>query len=168
MSKEEVVSNVLTSNNLPTIIIGVTIFVVLFIIVLVVFKLLGIKIKIDSKHFQIGESEKERAIIRQQSEWAHAYCMSLEYQMPKDESYNGYVTKYILERCYDEIVSWIMFNHLTLHGDYVKVKQQRIKMLVDQLAMKDLYRSDEFHNFLEEGTRYVIENLIHIREVYGK
>lgn len=168
MTKEEVVHDVFLSDNFPTVVIGISVFVGLFLVTLLVFKLLGIKINIHSKHVQIGESEKERAILRQQSEWAHAYCASLEYKIPKDETYNGYVTKFILERAYDEIVTWIMFNHLTLDGDYIKVKQQRMKMLIDQLALKDMYRTDEFHKFLDDGVRYVVENLIHIREVYGK
>lgn len=124
-------------------------------------------LRIKTAHVRIGNKEEdERTILRQQSSYAHSYCMSLEYLVPRNPEFNGYLTRYILERMYDEVMEWILFNHLTTQGAYIETKQARLRMLCDTLATREEYRSEDFHEFINSHCRKLIEELIHIREVY--
>lgn len=53
--------------------------IVLLIVILLVKKGL---ISVNTKAVRVGTSESERAIIRQQIEWVHLHCDSLEKSLP--------------------------------------------------------------------------------------
>lgn len=120
------------------------------------------------KGIRIGTDEVERNIIRQQIEWAHLYIMSLRTKIEADETrYNGYFTKYVLERAYDKVVEWITFNHLNVKNAYIEIKQEEICSLVYGLGVNEEFRTPEFKKRMCGWTAELIEHLVQIREIYN-
>lgn len=155
-------SSILNGNN--AVVVLITVFLIFMITVIMTKK--GM-FRLCIKGLNIGNAEKERNILRQQTLWAKAYCDSLQSKMPEIPNYNEYITKYTLERMYDEIVNWIMFNHISVSKSYINVKQSMIISLVDSIVINDAYRSESFHQFLKDETEYVIKQLMYIREAYS-
>ena len=139
--------------------------IVLLIVILLVKKGL---ISVNTKAVRVGTSESERAIIRQQIEWVHLHCDSLEKSLPHPQNYDMWRGKYILERMYDEIVDWITFNHICISEGYISIKQERIWATIQSLVRKEEFSSPEFKEFIYKDTEYIIRRLVHIRQVYNK
>ena len=145
--------------------------ILLFILIVMGIVILLIKkglISIDTKGIKVGTSESERSIIRQQIEWAHLHCDSLEKSLPHPQNYDMWRGKYILERMYDEIVDWITFNHICTSEGYISIKQERIWATIQSLVRKEEFSSPEFKEFIYQDTEYIIRRLVHIRQVYNK
>lgn len=160
----ESIGNVLTSANGAFVLITLIILLILF----AIFVKLGI-ISIHTKNVSVGVDVDELNIVRQQVEWAHIYIMSLSSKIEDDkEQYNGYFTKYILERVYDEVVDWITFNHIRLDSDYISIKQDKICSLVYGFRVQPKFRTPEFKQRMCNWTREVIERLALIRQVYKR
>ena len=138
-----------------------------FIIILL---LVGIKlglITLKTTHLSIGNDTKERDIIRQQVEWSHAYIMGLESNIRTDTSkYNGYFTKYILERVYDEVVDWITFNHINVESEYISIKQEKLASIIYGMNIRDEFKTPEFRKQMDEWTETLIYRLVQIRKLY--
>lgn len=139
--------------------------IVLLIVILLVKKGL---ISVNTKAVRVGTSESERAIIRQQIEWVHLHCDSLEKSLPHPQNYDIWRGKYILERMYDEIVDWITFNHICTSEGYISIKQERIWATIQSLVRKEEFSSQEFKEFIYNDTEYIIRRLVHIRQVYNQ
>jgi len=115
----------------------------------------------------MGADYRERDIIRQQIEWTHSYVMGIESRIYVDKSrHAGYFTKYILERCYDEIINWITFNHINIESDYIGIKQEKIKSIVRSFDVDPKFRSKEFEGQIDKWVEEIIRKLVVIREVY--
>lgn len=146
--------------------------VLLFLVFLVVIVIIAGKkglLSVKAKGIRLGTDENERNIIRQQIQWSHLYIMSLRSKFKADETkYNGYFTKYILERVYDKVVEWITFNHLTIKNEYIEIKQEEICSLIYGLGIGEEYKTPEFKKRICNWTREVIEHLVQIREVYSE
>ena len=125
-------------------------------------------ISINTKAVKVGTSESERAIIRQQIEWVHLHCDSLEKSLPHPQNYDIWRGKYILECMYDEIVDWITFNHICTSEGYISIKQERIWATIQSLVRKEEFSSPEFKEFIYNDTEYIIRRLVHIRQVYNQ
>lgn len=125
-------------------------------------------ISVNTKAVRVGTSESERAIIRQQIEWVHLHCDSLEKSLPHPQNYDIWRGKYILERMYDEIVDWITFNHICTSEGYISIKQERIWATIQSLVRKEEFSSPEFKEFIYKDTEYIIRRLVHIRQVYNQ
>lgn len=139
--------------------------IVLLIVILLVKKGL---ISVNTKAVKVGTSESERAIIRQQIEWVHLHCDSLEKSLPHPQNYDIWRGKYILERMYDEIVDWITFNHICTSEGYISIKQERIWATIQSLVRKNEFSTPEFKEFIYKDTEYIIRRLVHIRQVYNQ
>ena len=139
--------------------------IVLLIVILLIKKGL---ISVNTKAVRVGTSESERAIIRQQIEWVHLHCDSLEKSLPHPQNYYIWRGKYILERMYDEIVDWITFNHICTSEGYISIKQERIWATIQSLVRKEEFSSPEFKEFIYKDTEYIIRRLVHIRQVYNQ
>lgn len=139
--------------------------IVLLIVILLVKKGL---ISVNTKAVKVGTSESERAIIRQQIEWVHLHCDSLEKSLPHPQNYDIWRGKYILERMYDEIVDWITFNHICTSEGYISIKQERIWATIQSLVRKEEFSTPEFKEFIYKDTEYIIRRLVHIRQVYNQ
>lgn len=159
----EAFSNVMTSSNAGL--------VLAFLIVLVIFGAIFIKsgkFSINTKTFRIGNNEEERTIIRNQVEWVKLYCKGIETRIPHPEGYNKWRGLYVLERIFDEVISWITFNHITTNDDYVEIKQTTIINLVDSLTDKEEFHSEEFREQIRKEIKTIITKLVQIRQLYIK
>ena len=125
-------------------------------------------ISVNTKAVKVGTSESERAIIRQQIEWVHLHCDSLEKSLPHPQNYDIWRGKYILERMYDEIVDWITFNHICTSEGYISIKQERIWATIQSLVRKNEFSTPEFKEFIYNDTEYIMRRLVHIRQVYNQ
>lgn len=144
--------------------------VLLFLVFLVVIVIIAGKkglLSVKAKGIRLGTDETERNIIRQQTEWAYLYIMSLQSKIETDGTYNGYFTKYILERIYDKTVEWITFNHLHTKNAYIEIKQEEVCALVYSLGVKDEFKTPEFKKRMCNWVRELIEHLVQIREIYN-
>lgn len=160
----EAISQVLTSANAWEVLIFLAVIVALA-IVLVKSGTVAIK----TKHLRIGQAEAEREIIRRQVEAAHEFILSIAGKIGADTAeYNGYFTKYILERAYDKVIEWIMFNHISNAPMYIQDKQDTICNLVYTFAIRDEFKTPEFKKRMCAWTQELITRLVQIREIYGK
>lgn len=160
----ESISTVLTSANAWQVLVFVAIAVFIFVILVK-----GGVIAIKTKHFRIGQAEIERETIRRQVEAAHDFIMSIEGKINADTShYNGYFTKFILERVYDKAIEWIMFNHISNTPMYVQDKQDVVCNLVYTFDIGDEFKTPEFKKRMCNWTQELIAKLVQTRELYNK
>lgn len=160
----ESISTVLTSANAWQVLIFLSIAVSIFVI-LVKSGVIAIK----TKHFRIGQAEIERETIRRQVEAAHDFIMSIEGKISADTShYNGYFTKFILERVYDKAIEWIMFNHISNTPMYVQDKQDTVCNLVYTFDIGNEFKTPEFKKRMCNWTQELIAKLVQTRELYNK
>lgn len=160
----ESISTVLTSANAWQVLIFLGIAVSIFVI-LVKSGVIAIK----TKHFRIGQAEIERETIRRQVEAAHDFIMSIEGKISADTShYNGYFTKFILERVYDKAIEWIMFNHISNTPMYVQDKQDTVCNLVYTFDIGNEFKTPEFKKRMCNWTQELIAKLVQTRELYNK
>ena len=125
-------------------------------------------IKVNSKHVQIGKDSSQRELIRRQVEKSYTFIMSLYGKLSDEQrnQINGYYMKYVLERVYDKVIEWIIFNHITTNQLYVQDKQESICSLVYALGVDDKYKTPEFKKRMCEWVRELIEQLVQVKEVY--
>lgn len=160
----ETISTVLTSANAWQVLIFLAIAFFIFVILVK-----GGVIAIKTKHFRIGQAEQERETIRRQVEAAHDFIMSIEGKINADTShYNGYFTKFILERVYDKAIEWIMFNHISNTPMYVQDKQDTVCNLVYTFDIGDEFKTPEFKKRMCIWTQELIAKLVQTRELYNK
>ena len=161
------IKEVLTSSN------GIAIVILLLILI---FTVLGLGIiliktgflKIYTKHVKLGNKISERELIRRQIEKAHEFVMGIEGKLYCDNAeYNEYFTKYILERVYDKVIEWIMFNHITVNQIYIQDKQETILNLIYALPIQDYYKSPEFKTRVCNWVKELIEQLVNVKVLYG-
>ena len=163
----ESIKGILTSSN------GIAIVILLLILIFVVLGLgiLLIKtgfLKIYTKHVKLGNKFSERELIRRQIEKAHEFVMGIEGKLYCDNAeYNEYFTKYILERVYDKVIEWIMFNHITVNQIYIQDKQETILNLIYALPIQDYYKTPEFKCRVENWVKELIEQLVNVKVLYG-
>ena len=159
----DAVAKILTNSNA----LLVLIFLTMFVFILIILTMSGL-VRIDTGAFKMGADTKERDIIRQQIEWAHIYIMGLKYQISADETtYKGYLTKFMLEAAFDEVVAWIVFNHINLESDYISIKQEQIKSMVhSEPTIRPEFKTKEFDRKVDKWVDELIRRLVVIRKVY--
>lgn len=162
----EAIGNVLTSGN------GILIIIGLLILCVIIIRLSKTgHLVISTKAVRLGAGENERTIIRNQSDYAYMYCMSLEskvIEMTEKSKLSIYMTRYALERTYDTIAQWIMFNHIEDSERYIKVKQRVIISLIYSLGVPAQFKTPEFKGCMEQWVEEAIKNLVEIRKLYSK
>lgn len=127
------------------------------------------RVTVSTKHLRIGRAEQERDIIRRQVEAAHEFISSIEGKiMPFSDSRGIYFTKYVLERVYDKVIEWIMFNNIKDTPMYVHDKQETVCNLVYMLSACDEVITPEFKKRMCGWTQELIARLVQIRELYGR
>lgn len=161
------IKEVLVSSN------GVFVTSVLLIVIIAILSLLIALIKsgllkINTKHILLGSRVSERELIRRQIEKAHEFIMSIEGKITTDNTkYNGYFTKYILERVYDKTIEWIIFNHITVNQIYIQDKQDTILNLIYALPINEDFKTPEFKMRVQNWVKELIEQLVNVKVLYG-
>jgi len=160
----QAISEVLTSGNA----LGILVFLALGIALFVVLVRSGI-LAIKTKHIRIGQVEREREIIRRQVETAHDFIMSIEGKINADTNqYDRYFTKYVLERAYDKVIEWIMFNNIRNSPMYVQDKQETICNLIYTFPIGEDFKTPEFKKRMHNWVSELIARLVQTREIYNK
>lgn len=161
----EAIEGVFTSGNGP-----VTGLLILIIIALIALTVRFGHLRIRSEHVAIGTDaqEKERNIIRNQSEWLEDAVYAYENQIPGQgtKGYNAFRGKYILEICYKEMLKWVLYNHIEESSHYVEIKQKKLWNIILQNVVNEEIRADDFKDIVYDGVRDIIHNLIKIRKTY--
>ena len=158
----EAIAKILTNSNA----LLVLIFLSMFVVILIILAMSGL-VRIDTGSFKMGADNKERDIIRQQVEWSHSYIMGIESELyANNNELDEYLAKYILEVIFDEIIAWVVFNHINLESDYINIKQEKIKSIIKTMNVKPQYQSKEFFKKTDRWTEEIIRKLVKIREVY--
>lgn len=158
----ETIGNILTSGNAFLILITL----IISVLVISILAKLGI-FRLNIKGVNIGGDEDERAIIRQQTEWTQLFIQGMQAH-PIFKGYDTYHTLYILERIFDEVLSWIVFNHISDSENYISIKQEKIWNLVQTLVTEDKFTTQEFQDIVYEAMEKLIKRLVYIRKNYRK
>ena len=157
----QAIEKILLSDNSATVLF----FLVIIILLLAHLSNKGV-FKWHTEKLTIGASENERAIIRQQVEWTELEIESLataEIFSHVDE----WRTKYILEKLFDEVLQWIIFNHIKDSPEYISIKQEKIWNMTQTLVIREEFRSNEFKDFIYKEVDKIIKRLIFLRRQYG-
>ena len=158
----DAIAKILTNSNA----LLVLIFLSMFVVILIILAMSGL-VRIDTGSFKMGADNKERDIIRQQVEWSHSYIMGIESELSANNNeLDEYLAKYILEVIFDEIIAWVVFNHINLESDYINIKQEKIKSIIKTMNVKPQYQSKDFFKKTDRWTEEIIRKLVKIREVY--
>ena len=162
----ETIGSVLNGNNaIPVIIFALMTFIVIGI--------LGKKgiISINRGGVRIGSDETERTIIRNQTQWTHLYVMSIKGKVLGEDASEAQInkTEVILEKAFDKIIDWILYNHISANNSYIEIKQGEIKSFVYSVNnLDEQYKTPEFAVRMDEWVRELILNLIQIRKEYSE
>ena len=158
----ESISSVLTSGNAVAVLL--TLLVLVIILAILAKKVI---FQFNGKGVTIGDNEDERAVIRQQTEWSQLFIQSMR-QLPIFEGSDTYHTLYILEKAFDEVLSWIVFNHISDSENYISIKQEKIWNLIQTLVIDKKFTTEEFKQVIYNSTETLIKRLVHIRKNYRK
>ena len=158
----ESISSVLTSGNA----VAVLLTLIVLIIILAILAKKGI-FQFNGKGVTIGDNEDERAVIRQQTEWSQLFIQSMR-QLPIFEGSDTYHTMYILEKAFDEVLNWIVFNHISDSENYISIKQEKVWNLIQTLVSDKKFTTEEFKQVIYDNTETLIKRLVHIRKNYRK
>lgn len=158
----EIIGDILTSSN------GIVIAVLFVVLMMVCVRYGNIKVKTDKLTIGKDSSETERAIMRNQIEWCKLSCTAFEQKMPKFEGYDKYRGRYIAEKVFDEMINWIVFNHIEDSRTYIGIKQEIIWNLIQGLTEADEMRTQEFRKKVNQYVEKTVKNLVIIRNEYNK
>ena len=160
----ETINNTLNGNNA----LSVLIFVLVIVIIISILAKADI-LKVKTRVVKIGSDENERTILRQQNEWTHTFvdgilgkCIATNPKLDKIK------TQLVLEKVYDEIVTWIMYNHITRSEMYIQIKCEKIRALINSMEVGEWVRSVEFQTRINKWVKEIINRLVDIREHYSK
>lgn len=122
-------------------------------------------LKIHTNNVSLGiTKDKERSIIRNQIEYAQAFCRGMLRHFPDDS--DRYRQLYIIEMIYNEITSIISFNHLSISPEYIKVKQAKIWNIASTVRTDlEQYQTEEFKELIFNKTENLIKDLFEIRKM---
>lgn len=157
----QAIEKVLLSDNSAIVLF----FLIVIMLLLAHFSKKGV-FKWHTEKLTIGVSENERAIIRQQVEWAELEIESLAFT-ERFNNVNEWRTKFILEKLFDEVLQWIIFNHITDSPEYISIKQEKIWNLTQTFVIKDEFKSEEFKDFIYKEVEKIIKRLVFLRRQYG-
>ncbi len=121
-------------------------------------------LRFKGKGFVIG-NDNERTIVRSQVDYCKAQCYSFMSSNNIEEN-NKYLARYITELVFDELVSAIMYNHISKDNVYIINKIEIIWSIIVKYAKSDYYKTDEFKNKISLEVRKTIEHLVDIRKYF--
>ena len=126
-------------------------------------------ISFKGKGIRLGSDEKELTIVRNQTQWAYLFLMSLKGKLIEMEypAREDYFADMVLEKIYDKIVEWITYNHINDKQTYLEIKQSEVRCIVYSLPIQEQYKTPEFEARMNAWVKEIILNLINIRKEYA-
>lgn len=160
----EALQAVLTNDNFLKAVLGIG-----ALVVLLAFLAKKGLISFKGKGLKIGHSdEEERTIIRTQIQWCEADVESMLREIVNnsmEEGDNIYKACYTVEKVLDELVKIVIFNHITLEPQYIKLKQDLIWSTVSKINPEPVW--DKLEPIIRERVENAIRNLYEIRHYYN-
>lgn len=125
-------------------------------------------VSFKGKGLKVGHSdEEERTIIRTQIQWCEADCKDMLRELTKSlPEMNEYKAKYTIERVLDCLVQIVIFNHITLETQYIKLKQDLVWSVVSDVNPEPMW--DKLEPIVKERVEVAIRTLYGIRMYYSK
>ena len=157
----------LASDNFLKAVLGIAALVVLF-SVLVKKRLISFK----GKGLKVGVSnEEELAIVRTQIQWCESDCESMLRDISNrfyetETEMNEYKARYTVEKVLDELIKIVIFNHICLEPQYVKLKQDLVWSVVSSINPEPVWNNLE--PIVKERVEVAIRTLYEIRMYYSK
>lgn len=157
---------ILTSDNFWKTVVGIGALIIL----LAILAKKGL-ISFKGKGLKVGHSdEEERTIIRTQIQWCEADVETMLREIinkfSKSNNINEYKAKYTVEKVLDELVKIVIFNHITLEPQYIRLKQDLVWSVVSKINPEPVWNGLE--NIVRERVEVAIRNLYEIRQYYKK
>jgi hypothetical protein len=130
--------------------------------------LIGLKrgrFKLKTDRFTIeGEArDKERLLMKTQKDFVKTACIGFEKRIPRFEGYDTKLGELVVEKVFDEIVDWIMINHIRDDDDYIALKQEIIWDIVSSEIIADELKTDKFKKQCYSCIEHIIKRLVQIR-----
>lgn len=119
---------------------------------------------IHTNAFSLGGADREREIIRHQIEIAHAASFELPEVLHLD--FTEYLTKYMIERVYDKVVEWVIFNHISNSPIYIESKTAAVYNLLISLNTAPELRDAEIRKDVKDWIVHLVDQLVHTRKYY--
>lgn len=116
----------------------------------------------------VGDGERERTILRYQSEYAYNFVSAWERDIEKPGDWGDYRGKYIFMLVVSEINRWLMFNHLEASESYIRIKTETVLHIIRKRSDLEFVRSDEFETVVYVQIDRLIRRLIDIRKQYSR
>lgn len=155
----------LASDNFLKAVLGIAALVVLL-SVLVKKRLISFK----GKGLKVGASnEEELAIVRTQIQWCESDCEAMLREVSNrfsETEMNEYKARYTVEKVLDELIKIVIFNHITLEPQYIKLKQDLIWSVVSEVNPEPIWNNLE--PIVKERVEVAIRTLYEIRMYYSK
>lgn len=127
-------------------------------------------VSFKGKGLKVGHSDdEERTIIRTQIQWCEADVETMLREIVNsslEEGNNIYKACYTVEKVLDELVKIVIFNHITLEPQYIKLKQDLIWSTVSKINPEPVW--DKLEPLVRERVENAIRNLYEIRHYYSK
>lgn len=142
---------------------GIWIFIAL-ILIGVTCKFGHVMIKKDKIIISRDSKEHERLLMMKQKDYAHNACMAFEKRIPRFEGYQTLLGKLIAELAYDEIVDWIMANHIRDDEDYIGLKQKAIWDIITKESVNPKMQEKSFEKEVYKNVELIVKALVQIRE----
>lgn len=159
----QAIQEVLISNNFWKSVIGIGALVILFAVLarkgLISFKGHGLN---------VGNSEVERTIIRNQIMFCKTEISDFYNKVPYFEGRDDWRVKYIMEKCLDVLVDAVSLNHITKEPVYIELKCRAVWDEVLQNTDNTNILTADFKKVVYDETKHIIEKLVEIREYYDK
>lgn len=161
----QAIQGILTSDNFWKAVVSIGALVILFAFLvkkgLISFKGKGLKVGVSN--------EEELAIVRTQIQWCEADCKTMLREISNrfsETEMNEYKALYTVERVLDELVKIVIFNHICLEPQYVKLKQDLIWSVVSSINPESTW--DNLEPIIRERVEVAIRTLYEIRMYYQK
>lgn len=160
------IQNILTDGNFLKSVAGIGMLVALLAFLakkgIISFKGKGLKVGVSN--------EEELAIVRTQIQWCESDCKDmlreLTKSLPECTGMNEYKAKYTIERVLDCLVQIVIFNHVTLEPQYIKLKQDLIWSVVSEVNPEPMW--DKLEPLVRDRVAVAIKSLYEIRQYYSK
>ena len=124
-------------------------------------------LQVHTKYVSMGIADKERNILRQQLLHAYQSCMGFLAKVPRFETFDEDRAKNICELIYDEMVNWIVLNHIEDTETYIGIRQESVWniILCNILSLK--YDNEDFKNQIYKNVERDIKMFVKIRKQYS-
>ena len=121
------------------------------------------KVKTDKVLIGKSSGENVRLLMKKQAEYAYNACVGFEKRLQHFDGYNPLLGSLIVEKVYDEIVDWIMVNHIDDDKDYIESKQEIIWNIVTSETIDKRMRTEKFRDQCNECIESIIKRLVQMR-----